>query len=122
MFARRGEFERMLVHELFHLSWVRLSNAKRRGWEEVLAGELVKRVPGELGWSAEWRKNALRRTDPLLRTPRWRRYVCESFCDTAAWLYSGLRAHDEFTLPLRARAARRQWFAGVLPRGTEMAV
>jgi hypothetical protein len=120
--GHRGEFERILVHELFHFSWVRLSNAKRRAWEDVLAGEIAKGVHGELGWSAEWRKNALRRKDRLLRTPRWRRYACESFCDTAAWLYSGLRAHDEFTLSRRARAARRQWFAITLPRGAEVAV
>ena len=23
------------------------------------------------------------------RTRHWREYCCESFCDTAAWLYSG---------------------------------
>jgi hypothetical protein len=108
--ARRGEFERILVHELFHFAWVRLSNEKRWSWEQVLRQEFASCTPGELGWSAEWRKAKLERTDAHRRTPRWRRYACESFCDTAAWLYAGLRAHDEFTLPAIARRPRRTWF------------
>ena len=39
-----------------------------------------------------------RRADVRRRTPAWRRYVCESFCDTSAWLCAGLRPHDEYTL------------------------
>jgi len=108
--ARRGEFERILVHELFHFSWVRLSNAKRRDWEILLDAELQRRAKGELGWSAEWRKQKLQPKDSSERTPAWRRYVCESFCDTAAWLYAGLRSHDEFTLAPRYRNRRRHWF------------
>jgi hypothetical protein len=108
--ARRGEFERILVHELFHFAWVRLSNEKRWSWEQVLREEFTSRAPGELGWSAEWRKAKLGRTDARRRTARWRRYACESFCDTAAWLYAGLRAHHEFTLPASARRLRRAWF------------
>ena len=107
---RRREFERILVHELFHFAWVRLSNEKRRSWERLLAAEFAARTPGELGWSAEWRKARLARSDPRRRTPRWRRYACESFCDTAACLYAGLRSHDEFTLPAPARRRRRAWF------------
>jgi hypothetical protein len=110
VFARRGEFERMLIHELFHFAWVRLSNQTRRAWEEVLARELRARVAGELGWSAEWRKDALTRADVRRRTPRWRRYTCESFCDTAAWLFAGQRAHEEFTLNAGPRRLRREWF------------
>jgi hypothetical protein len=41
---------------------------------------------------------------------QWREYVCESFCDTAAWLYGGLRTHDEFTLSPRFRRRRAAWF------------
>jgi hypothetical protein len=45
------------------------------------------------------------------RTGRaWRDYVCESFCDTAAWLYSGVRRHPEFTLAPRFRERRAAWF------------
>jgi hypothetical protein len=110
VFAQRGEFERILIHELFHFAWVRLSNQKRVAWEQLLADEMRQRVTGELGWSAEWRKDFLTRADPCLRTPKWRRYACESFCDSAAWVYAGLRAHDEFTLAAASRRARRRWF------------
>lgn len=110
LLARRGEFERILVHEIFHFVWVRLSNQIRRSWEQVLFAELAARARGELGWSAEWRKDKLTRADPRLRTPAWRRYVCESFCDTSAWLCAGLRRHDEFTLSRARKNARRRWF------------
>jgi hypothetical protein len=108
--ARRGEFERILIHELFHFVWPRLSNQQRVAWEQVLAGELRARIKGELGWSAEWRKEVLDRDDPRLRTPKWRRYACESFCDSAAWMFAGLHAHDEFTLAAGSRRMRRRWF------------
>jgi len=122
LLTRRGEFERILVHEIFHFAWVRLSNQTRRSWEGVLAGELSARIPGELGWSSEWRKNRLRNDkvaggDVRRRTPGWRRYICESFCDTAAWLYAGLPRHDEYTLPAVPRRIRRTWFAGHLLDG-----
>jgi len=120
--ARRGEFERILIHELFHFVWVRLSNQKRIAWEQVLAGELRKSVNGELGWSAEWRKAVLTRADPRLRTPKWRRYACESFCDSAAWIFAGLRAHDEFTLAAASRRLRRRWFAEQFSDGRPIAV
>ena len=47
--------------KIFHFAWVRLSNQTRRSWEGVLAAELAAGVRGELGWSAEWRKNKLKR-------------------------------------------------------------
>jgi hypothetical protein len=122
VFARHGEFERVLIHELFHFAWVRLSNERRRGWEQVLKRELRENITGELGWSAEWRKDTLTRADTLRRTPRWRRYACESFCDTAAWLFSGLSAHNEFTLALRTCRARRQWFHREFPPTAQVAV
>jgi hypothetical protein len=114
VFARRGEFERILLHELFHFAWVRLSNQQRQAWGEVLRQELRAHAAGELGWSAEWRKGALTLEDARRRTPRWRRYACESFCDTAAWLFAERRAHDEFTLAVPARRLRRLWFTRVL--------
>jgi hypothetical protein len=122
-----GEFERILVHEIFHFAWVRLSNQTRRSWEGVLAAELRGRVRGELGWSAEWRKNKLQsdrlgRSDMRRRTPAWRRYVCESFCDTSAWLCAGLRSHDEYTLAAGPRRVRRRWFAEHLLDGRPVPV
>lgn len=105
--SKRGDFERILIHEIFHFAWVRLSNATRRDWENLLASE---RHKGELGWSAEWRKLKLNSADVRLRSPKWRRYARESFCDTAAWLFSDLKGHDEFTLPAASRRARKLWF------------
>jgi hypothetical protein len=114
-----GDFERILIHEIFHFVWVRLSNASRRDWERVLTREFASRATGELGWSAERRKTKLMPADKRRRTAAWRRYICESFCDTAAWRFAGLKAHAEFTLSGRFRRMRGAWFdhyveAGVL--------
>jgi len=110
-----GDFERILFHEIFHFAWTRCSNATRLAWEDTLALELRSRVRGELGWSSEWRKVKLTRGDRSRRSSRWRRYVCESFCDSAAWLFAGLRRHDEFTLPAVWRRSRRAWFRRNFP-------
>jgi len=106
----RAEFARIFVHEVFHFVWLRLGNARRWSFEALLREELLGRARGDLGWSAEWRKRALEPNDPEDRTRRWREYVCESFCDTAAWLYSGVRTHREYTLARRFRERRRRWF------------
>jgi len=113
--ADREEFARIFVHELFHFVWLRLGNGKRRSFENVLVRELRREARGELGWSAEWRKRKLAPADWINRTRRWREYCCESFCDTAAWLYAGVRQHEEFTLEGEMRETRREWFrrAGV---------
>ena len=111
LMADPEDFARIFVHELFHFVWLRLGNAKRKSYERLLAGELQRSAVGELGWSAEWRKAKLGRRDRIVRTRRWREYCCESFCDTAAWLYAGVEWHEEFTLARRLRAARRNWFA-----------
>ena len=109
--SRPNELARILTHELFHFVWVRLGNPARRSFESLLRQEFKRHARGELGWSAESRKSAL----PLpilnsLRLLRWREYICESFCDTAAWLYSGVRRHSEFTLGARSKKRRAQWF------------
>ena len=113
LLASRAELGRILVHELFHFVWVRLSNAQRHGYAAAIENELEARARGELGWSAEMRKRAL-----ASRAGRaWREYVCESFCDTAAWLYSGVRRHQEFTLAPRFRERRAAWFAAAFAGG-----
>jgi hypothetical protein len=104
------EFARIFVHEIFHFAWLRLGNSRRWSYEGLLREEMSGRARGELGWSAEWRKRALASRDPSHRTRRWREYVCESFCDTAAWMFSGVAAHSEYTLAGRFRKRRRQWF------------
>ena len=106
----RAEFPRVFVHELFHFAWARAGNPARFSWEAVLRAERAAGAQGELGWSAEWRKNALRAGDMEGRGRRWREYCCESFCDTAACLYSGVVHHTEFTLARRFRDRRRAWF------------
>jgi hypothetical protein len=157
LLRNRDDFDRILVHEIFHFAWVRLSNQSRRGWEAVLQSEFDPRAPGdfaraelgvgklgrselgeselgqgelgrgklgkgELGWSAEWRKQKLTRADRTRRSPAWRRYACESFCDSAAWLYAGLRDHDEFTLALLYRRHRRAWFQRQFPPATPILI
>lgn len=117
----RAEFPRIFVHELFHFAWLRAGNPKRRAFEELIAEELRAGARGELGWAAESRKLKLRREDWTGRTRRWREYCCESFCDTAAWLYGGLREHGEFTLATRWRERRRDWFERRF-RGRELPV
>jgi hypothetical protein len=99
-----SERARILIHELFHFVWLRLGNPARASWSGLLEKELTSRARGELGWSSAWRKLA-HRTDR-----QWREYICESFCDTSAWMYAGLDVHDEFTLARRWRLARRRWF------------
>ncbi len=110
----RGEFPRILVHELFHFVWLRLGNPVRRGWEGILVAEFRRKSRGELGWSAQWRKEALTGADLVLRSRAWRLYCCESFCDTAAWLYCGRAVHPEFTLAANHRAARQKWFLATI--------
>ncbi len=108
---KRGELARIVAHELFHFVWVRLGNPARGSYLDLLKQEWREHAQGELGWSAELRKTRLRaRAARDLRVRRWRDYACESFCDTAAWLYSGLRAHSEFKLAARYRRRRAEWF------------
>jgi hypothetical protein len=98
------EFQRILIHELFHFVWVRLGNPRRRAWQQLIENELNRHAQGELGWSAEWRKLTGQRSGRI-----WREYLAESFCDTAAWFYSRQPHHDEFTLAQRFRSSRARW-------------
>jgi hypothetical protein len=107
----RAEFPRVFVHEWFHFVWRRAGNPLRRDFEKLLAAERHAGARGELGWSAEWRKRKLTAQAVHIRARRWREYCCESFCDTAAWLYAGAARHAEFTLAPRFRRRRQAWFA-----------
>jgi len=109
------ELGRILVHEVFHFVWWKLGNQIRRSFEELLRDEIRRGVHGELGWSAEMRKQALSLGDVRHRTKRWREYVCESFCDSAAWLAVGSRLHAEITLDCADRQRRRHWFYRMMP-------
>lgn len=110
LLADPAELRRIATHELFHFAWIRLGNPARRQWEEILLAELRSRARGELGWSAEGRKLELTRADRRTRSRSWRDYVCESFCDTAAWLLTGMPPHAEATLALRHAHRRAEWF------------
>lgn len=103
-----AERSRILTHELFHFAWARLGNPSRADWKFLLETELAAGARGELGWSSQWRKELLPKgfTD----------YACESFCDTAAWLFSACpEDHPEYTLAHRWRIRRRVWFLARLP-------
>ncbi len=106
--SSRGELTRVLLHELFHFAWARLGNPARRSFERVLEAELAVHARGELGWSAETRKRICQSGGRRA----WRDYLCESFCDSAAWFFGGLRRHEEVTLAKRHRERRAAWFAG----------
>lgn len=108
------EHARILAHEIFHFAWVRLGNPARLEWEAMLRREFGRRIRGEAGWSAEWRKLRLRPRDVRLRTRLWREYCCEGFCDTGATWLTGSRV--EMTLPRRILNARIAWLAS-LPSG-----
>jgi hypothetical protein len=112
-----AEFRRVFVHEVFHFVWLRKGNAGRRSYEDLVGAECRAGAPGELGWSAEWRKRALQPRDIQTRSRRWREYCCESFCDSAAWLYAGVGRHAEFTLAARPRKRRQAWFAEAVESG-----
>jgi hypothetical protein len=115
-----AELERILLHEVFHFVWMKLGNATRFSYEGLVAAEMRSKARGEMGWSAEWRKRALSFRDRRNRTRRWREYLCESFCDSAAWLFSGRSRHSELTLDAGLRQKRQQWFraAGLVVRIT----
>jgi hypothetical protein len=112
------ELARILVHELFHFAWVRLGNPARDSYASLVREEWRRHARGELGWSAELRKRALLKHSRRPTSSRpWRDYLCESFCDTGAWLYSGVRRHPEYTLAARHRMRRAEWFQRVFARG-----
>lgn len=109
-----AELKRILVHELFHFVWLRIPHSARLSYEELLEREIDMGARGELGWSSESRKAKLAPEDLEERSLRWREYACESFCDTAAWRYSAVKAHEEFTLAPRFQQARRRWLGNLL--------
>ena len=113
----RAEYPRIFAHEVAHFVWLRLGNPMRRRYEDLLRAELTACARGELGWSAECRKAAISPRDVRSRSRHWREYCCESFCDTAAWLWSGLHRHAEFTLPAKHRKIRARWFQEALGAG-----
>jgi len=122
LLENQEEFERIFTHELFHFVWVRLSNARRFSFEKLIAAEFDCAAPGELGWSAELGKAVQTAVDRRRRTRKWRAYVCEAFCDTAAWSYSGGGSHPEFTLESTSRRRRRGWLRDLTAQSERIAI
>lgn len=91
----------IVVHEIFHFVWARLGNSRRAAYAALLAKELRCRARGELGESAAVQKQLDRHS---------RDYLCESFCDTAAWLYAPQAKHVHATLAKSWRKKRQAWF------------
>lgn len=116
LFGDLRELHRILIHEIFHFVWLRLGNHLRRQWEALLGAELRRRVRGELGHSSQRRKQALTPEAVRSRSRRWREYVCESFCDSAAWWFLRRASHPEFTLAVRWRKRRGRWLARLMAR------
>jgi hypothetical protein len=102
--------ERIFVHEVFHFVWSKLGTRLRASYEALVASELAANSSGELGWSAESMKLQLTSADIRQRTRRWKDYICESFCDTAGWLFGSARQYSEMTLGRTERDTRRRWF------------
>jgi len=100
---------RIFIHEVFHFVWLRLGTPLRESYAGLIAAELERGATGELGWSAESRKDQLDPQDRDARTRRWREYLSESFCDTAGWLYGGAARYAERTLDREFRERRRSW-------------
>jgi hypothetical protein len=100
----------ILLHELFHFVWMRLGNKRRSEFSALLVREYMYRATGELGESAAVKKSLLNDRDCLINSRLWRDYVCESFCDTAAWRHSDVQHHPAFTLAPRWRKRREVWF------------
>jgi hypothetical protein len=112
------QHRRILLHEYFHFAWVRLGNPRRAAWAALLTSEWQARARGEAGWSAEWRKKKLSPRDVACRTLFWREYCCESFCDTAAFVFAPNADCSEVTLsPTRLRE-RITWFQRTFPGPT----
>jgi hypothetical protein len=101
----------ILVHEFFHFIWPCLSNELRESYSGLLETELGSGARGEIGESSSVRKDAFAAGGRC-----WKEYVCESFCDTGAWLYSGIERHRTFRLAIRWQKARRNWFRGAFER------
>lgn len=100
----------ILTHEIAHFLWWRLGNRRRREFTALLVRERIHCARGELGESAEVAKESLKRSQESLNTQRGKYYVCESFCDTAAWMYARVPRHESYQLADRWRRLRRVWF------------
>ena len=107
------ELNRILAHEIFHFVWWK-APAIRRAYALLIQQEFARSIQGEMGWSADWRKQALNPVDIQSNSRRFRDYLCESFCDSSACLLLHIPRHPEITLPAAARRQRQAFFESKL--------
>ena len=113
----------IFVHELFHFVWVRLGNRTRAEYSGLLLREMARNARGELGESSLVSKAELRRhIEYSPSSARWRNYICESFCDSAAFIFTGALVHDGPKLGKRWTAIRRDWFHANLDKQRRWAI
>jgi hypothetical protein len=113
--SETGDLRLILAHELYHFAWWRLGNNRRAEYDSLLRTELTASAAGELGESSSVAKQEHVSRGFALGGNFWKHYVCESFCDTGAWLFSGVDEHRCFRLAAKWRIRRASWFRS-LPR------
>ena len=113
LLVRKRLLRTILVHELFHFVWARCGNERRRNYGALLREEILRKARGELGESSETWKDTWRQASGGrlgADDQPWREYVCESFCDTAAWYLSSEKQRLPVSLAQRWRTKRAKWF------------
>ena len=115
LLSKPAKLRLILVHELFHFVWARLGNTVRRQFSDLLRNEVRAGARGELGESAGVQKARLKSSTRDVSPSLWRNYICESFCDSAAWFYTGIAFADS-RLAGRWRDRRRRWLRSTFDR------
>jgi hypothetical protein len=111
LLARPAALRFIFVHEVFHFVWSRLGNTRRNEYVRLVAQEVASNARGELGESSSVKKEELRGDSAISSSPAvWRDYACESFCDSAAFLFTGVVVHEGAKLGKTWIAFRRKWF------------
>jgi hypothetical protein len=113
LLSEKDELRLILTHELFHFIWRKLGNRRRAEYESLVEEEHRNRARGELGESSGVAQEVLTDEDRALRSKRWKNYVCESFCDTGAWLYAGVARNEHFRLAEKWKQMRARWLASL---------
>ncbi len=95
------EFLNIFAHEIYHFVWRKLANADRTAWEALLKNE---KRPLHSGLSS---RVAFERHRERPSAKKWKHYVCEAFCDSAAAM----------TTPQgKLSARRRAWLEALCQR------
>lgn len=95
------DFVGIVAHEVYHFVWRRLPNAVRAEFADLLRAE---RRPSHGGVSSQLAFEAWREA---VSERRWKHYVCEAFCDTAAALGDAR---------VRISPQRRAWFGNLMKK------